>query len=99
MTPTVRHAGLAALALAAAMAVPVYAQTIPAPTPAPAAPAAAALKLSDIVLDFEARGYRVLEVETKRGWTKVEAINPAGQKIEADVDPVTGKTVKEELDL
>lgn len=88
---------LALLAIGTAT-LPALAQTDPV-TPAPVvvtpAPARA---LSTIVQDFEARGYRVLEVEVKRAKVEVKAITPAGQRIEADVDPVTGQTLREKPD-
>jgi hypothetical protein len=94
MTRLSALSAVAALAIGTA-ALPVLAQTVAQTAPAPAAPTRA---LSAIIQDFETRGYRVLEVDVKRAWIEVEAINPAGQRIEADVDPVTGQTVREKPD-
>lgn len=87
------------LALSAVGTPPVLAQTqTPAtPTPTVAATAVSAPPaLSSIILDFETRGYRVLDVEVNSDWIEVDAIRPAGARIEAYVNPVTGQTVWEE---
>lgn len=97
MTRLLTLSALAAAAIGTA-ALPVLAQTAPAaPAPAAVTPAPARA-LSTIVQDFESRGYRVLEVEVKRAKVEVKAISPAGQRIEADVDPVTGLTTREKPD-
>jgi len=73
-------------AIAIVIALPAAAQT--------AAPKA----LSTILLDFESRGYQVLELDVKRSRVEITAIDPAGQQVEIDVDPLTGATVREQRD-
>lgn len=98
MTPRMTPATFV-LALSAVGALPVLAQTQTPATPSVAPSAASASPmLSSIILDFETRGYRVLDVEVNSDWIEVEAITPAGARIEAYVNPVTGQTVREEND-
>ena len=93
---------------AGAAIVPAFAQTTaPAATPAtataPAAPAAPAaqsnwMSLKDVQTKLEAAGYTDFrEIEREKNKYEVKATDPQGQRVELDVDPVTGDVLKTEV--
>jgi len=64
-----------------------------------AAPALAnAPALSDIIRGFEDRGYQITEIEVEAHRIEIEALNAQGQKVEIDVDRVSGETLRERRD-
>lgn len=78
---------LAALALAAAPMVMAQTQT------------GAELDAKQVIAKLESAGYSAIEdIEKDDGVWEVEAINPAGQRVELDVDPISGKVLREEPD-
>jgi uncharacterized membrane protein YkoI len=59
----------------------------------------AELDVKQIIAKLEAAGYtRIHDVEKDDGVWEVEATNSAGQRVELDVDPVSGTVLREELD-
>ena len=93
---------------AGAAIAPAFAQTTaPAATPAtataPAAPAAPAtqsnwMSLKDVQTKLEAAGYTDFrEIEREKNKYEVKATDPQGQRVELDVDPVTGDVLKTEV--
>ncbi len=90
---------------AGAAIVPAFAQTTaPAATPAtataPAAPAAQSnwMSLKDVQTKLEAAGYTDFrEIERDKNKYEVKATDPQGQRVELDVDPVTGDVLKTEV--
>ena len=87
---------------AGAAIVPAFAQTTaPAATPATAtAPAAQSnwMSLKDVQTKLEAAGYTDFrEIEREKNKYEVKATDPQGQRVELDVDPVTGDVLKTEV--
>ena len=87
---------------AGAAIAPAFAQTTaPAATPATAtAPAAQSnwLSIKDVLGKLEAAGYTDFrEVERDKNKYEVKATDPQGQRVELDVDPVTGDVLKTEV--
>ena len=87
---------------AGAAIAPAFAQNAaPAATPAAAtAPAAQSnwLSIKDVLGKLEAAGYRDFrEVEREKDKYEVKATDPQGQRVELDVDPVTGDVLKTEV--
>ena len=74
-----------------------------APTFAQNAPAAAAtqsnwMSLKELQSKLEVAGYRDFEkIERERTRYEVKAIDPHGQRVELDVDPVTGDILETEV--
>lgn len=63
--------------------------------PAPSAPASGAPPLSQIILGFEERGYRLSDIDVDADVIEVEGLGPSGARIEARVDPATGEILSE----
>ncbi len=87
---------------AGAAIAPAFAQTTaPAGTPATAtAPAAQSnwMSLKDVQTKLEAAGYTDFrEIEREKNKYEVKATDPQGQRVELDVDPVTGDVLKTEV--
>ena len=94
---------------AGAAIAPAFAQTTaPAATPAtattpaatPASPAAQSnwMSLKDVQTKLEAAGYTDFrEIEREKNKYEVKATDPQGQRVELDVDPVTGDVLKTEV--
>ena len=87
---------------AGAAIAPAFAQTAtPAATPAAATTPAAQsnwLSIKDVLTKLEAAGYRDFrEVEPDKDKYEVKATDPQGQRVELDVDPVTGDVLKTEV--
>ncbi len=95
---------------AGAAIVPAFAQNAPATTPAatitPAAATTAAattaqsnwMSLKDVQTKLEAAGYTDFrEIERDKDKYEVKATDPQGQRVELDVDPVTGEVLKTEV--
>ena len=87
---------------AGAAIAPAFAQNAaPAATPATAtAPAAAPnwLSIKDVLGKLEAAGYTDFrEIEREKNKYEVKATDPQGQRVELDVDPVTGDVLKTEV--
>ena len=87
---------------AGAAIAPAFAQSAaPAPTPAAAtAPAAQSnwMSLKDVQTKLEAAGYTDFrEIEREKNKYEVKATDPQGQRVELDVDPVTGDVLKAEV--
>ena len=91
---------------AGAAIAPAFAQTTaPAATPAtattPAATPAAQsnwMSLKDVQTKLEAAGYTDFrEIEREKNKYEVKATDPQGQRVELDVDPVTGDVLKTEV--
>lgn len=87
---------------AGAAIVPAFAQNAPATTtPATAtAPAAQSnwMSLKDVQTKLEAAGYTDFrEIERDKNKYEVKATDPQGQRVELDVDPVTGEVLKTEV--
>ena len=81
--------GLAVLGLAVSAPALVHAQTA----------TNAELDAKQIIAKLEAAGYtRIHDVEKDDGIWEVEATNSAGQRVELDVDPVSGNVLREEPD-
>jgi hypothetical protein len=82
--------GLAAVLLALG---PAAAQT-DAPGTTRAEPPAGWMSLGAIAARLEGQGYLVREIEADRDGYEVKAIDPAGQRVEADLDPATGEPLR-----
>lgn len=87
---------------AGAAIAPAFAQSAaPAATPAAAtAPAAQSNWMSpkDVQTKLEAAGYTDFrEIEREKNKYEVKATDPQGQRVELDVDPVTGDVLKTEV--
>ena len=87
---------------AGAAIAPAFAQTTaPAATPATAtAPTAQSnwMSLKDVQTKLEAAGYTDFrEIEREKNKYEVKATDPQGQRVELDVDPVTGDVLKTEV--
>ena len=87
---------------AGAAIVPAFAQNAatPATATAPAAPAAQSnwMSLKDVQTKLEAAGYTDFrEIEREKNKYEVKATDPQGQRVELDVDPVTGDVLKTEV--
>jgi len=87
---------------AGAAIAPAFAQNAaPAATPAAAtAPAAQSNWMSpkDVQTKLEAAGYTDFrEIEREKNKYEVKATDPQGQRVEMDVDPVTGDVLKTEV--
>ncbi len=88
--------------LIGAGAAPAFAQNAaPAATPAAATmPAAQSnwMNLKDVQTKLEAAGYTDFrEIEREKDKYEVKATDPQGQRVELDVDPVTGEVLKTEV--
>ena len=85
---------------AGAAIAPAFAQNAaPAATPA-TAPAAQSnwLSIKDVQTKLEAAGYTDFrEIERDKNKYEVKATDPQGQRVELDVDPVTGEILKTEV--
>ncbi|HAF56345.1 MAG TPA: PepSY domain-containing protein [Thauera sp.] len=84
---------------AGATVAPASAQS-PAPAATSAAPAAQSnwMSIKDLLNKLEAAGYRDFrEVERDDNRYEVKAVDPQGQRVELDVDPVTGDILKTEV--
>ena len=94
-----RPATLIVPVLLTALATAAMAQTDAAQTPpTEAAPAQAAPPLSEIILSFEERGYRLTDIDVDTDVIEVEGLDPNGARIEARVDPATGEVLSETPD-
>jgi len=62
------------------------------------APAGNWMSIGAIADQFTQKGYTVRGVEVDDGRYEVEAIDPNGMMIEAYVDPVTGRVLRQERD-
>ena len=89
---------------AGAAIVPAFAQNAPATTTPATAPAAATtaqsnwMSLKDVQTKLEAAGYTDFrEIERDKNKYEVKATDPQGQRVELDVDPVTGDVLKTEV--
>ena len=87
---------------AGAAIAPAFAQNAaPAATPAAAtAPVAQSnwMSLKDVQTKLEAAGYTDFrEIEREKNKYEVKATDPQGQRVELDVDPVTGDVLKTEV--
>ena len=88
---------------AGAAIAPAFAQTAtPAATPATATTPAATqsnwMSLKDVQTKLEAAGYTDFrEIEREKNKYEVKATDPQGQRVELDVDPVTGDVLKTEV--
>ena len=79
---------------AGATLVPAFAQN----APAPAATQSNWMSLQDLHSKLAAAGYRDFEkIERERTKYEVKAIDPQGQRVELDVDPVTGDILETEV--
>ena len=47
------------------------------------------MAISSILLDFETRGDRVLELDVQWSRVKINTVNPAGERVYIDIDPTT----------
>ena len=104
------HALALSLTLGASLAAgslilgPVFAQQAAPPAVEPAAsaattPAPATMTLRQVLDKLEAAGYRHFQkIEQERTYFEVEATNPQGQRVELDVDAVTGEILKMEVE-
>ncbi len=60
---------------------------------------AAQLDAKQVIAKLESAGYTNIEdVERDDGVWEVEATNSAGQRVELDVDPVSGNVLREKMD-
>lgn len=91
---------------AGAAIAPAFAQTTaPAATPATATTPAATpatqsnwMSLKEVQAKLEAAGYTDFrEIEREKNKYEVKATDPQGQRVELDVDPVTGDVLKTEV--
>ena len=87
---------------AGAAIVPAFAQSVtPAASPAAATTPAAQsswMSLKDVQTKLEAAGYTDFrEIERDKDKYEVKATDPQGQRVELDVDPVTGEVLKTEV--
>ena len=86
---------------AGATIAPAFAQnTVPAASATAVAPAAQSswMSIKDVLDKLEAAGYRDFrEVERDDNRYEVKATDPQGQRVELDVDPVTGDVLKTEV--
>ncbi len=56
------------------------------------------MSIKDVLTKLEAAGYRDFrEVERDDNRYEVKATDPQGQRVELDVDPVTGEVLKTEV--
>ena len=83
---------------AGASILPAFAQNA-APAATSAAPAQSNwLSLKDVQTKLEAAGYRDFRaIERDKDKYEVKATDPQGQRVELDVDPVTGDVLKTEV--
>jgi hypothetical protein len=98
----------ASLAAGSLLLGPVFAQDAATPTTQPAVesaataaptPAPATLTLRQVLDKLEAAGYRQFQkIEQERTYFEVEATNPQGQRVELDIDAVTGEILKTEVE-
>jgi hypothetical protein len=87
---------------------PVFAQDAAPPAAQPAVgaeattattPAPATLTLRQVLDKLEAAGYRQFQkIEHERAYFEVEATNPQGQRVELEIDAVTGEILKTEVE-
>ena len=57
------------------------------------------LDAKQIIAKLESAGYTsITDVEKDDGMWEVDAVNSAGQRVELDVDPVSGNVVREQPD-
>ncbi len=87
---------------AGAAIAPAFAQSVtPAASPAAATTPAAQsswMSLKDVQTKLEAAGYTDFrEIERDKNKYEVKATDPQGQRVELDVDPVTGDILKTEV--
>ena len=87
---------------AGAAIAPAFAQSVtPAASPAAATTPAAQsswMSLKDVQTKLEAAGYTDFrEIERDKNKYEVKATDPQGQRVELDVDPVTGDVLKTEV--
>ena len=97
----------ASLAASSLLLGPVFAQQAATPASPPAVepaasaattPAPATLTLRQVLDKLEAAGYQHFQkIEQERTYFEVEATNPQGQRVELDVDAVTGEILKTEV--
>ena len=82
-----------------ALLVPAFAQDqSPAATQTTAPPEAGTLSLQQVKARLKADGYRDFEkIERERNKYEVKATDAQGQRVELDVDPVTGDILKTEI--
>ena len=52
------------------------------------------MSLGAIAARLEGQGYLVREIETDRDGYEVNAIDPTGMRVEADLDPATGEPLR-----
>ena len=84
---------------AGAAIAPAFAQSA-APAATATAPAAQSswMSLKDVQTKLEAAGYTDFrEIEREKNKYEVKATDPQGQRVELDVDPVTGDVLKTEV--
>lgn len=84
---------------AGAAIAPAFAQNA-APAATATAPAAQSnwMSLKDVQTKLEAAGYTDFrEIEREKNKYEVKATDPQGQRVELDVDPVTGDVLKTEV--
>jgi len=62
-------------------------------------PARTELTAKEVIAKLEEAGYRsITDIEKDDGVWEVDAVNAAGERVEVDVDPVTGKILRERPD-
>ncbi len=67
--------------------------------PAVANPAVAPSGFATVIADFEAKGYRLLDIDSEHGTlVEIDAINPAGQRVEIYVDTATGQILAQHIE-
>ncbi len=59
---------------------------------------ATAPALSEIIKGFEDRGYQITDIEVETSRIEIDALNPDGQKVDIDVDRMTGDVMNERRD-
>lgn len=56
------------------------------------------LTIPQVTDKFTSQGYDVREIEAKRDHYEVEAVDKSGKRLEFAIHPVTGETLKQEVE-
>lgn len=95
------HTATAAVAILAATitTLPLASAAFGQTAPTAAAVGATASGFATVIADFEAQGYRLLDIDREHGTlVEIEAINPAGQRVEMYVDTATGQILSQHVE-
>ena len=92
-------AAVLAAAAATVALVPLAGAAFGQTAPSVAKTAVAPSGFATVIADFEAKGYRLLDIDSEHGTlVEIDAINPAGQRVEIYVDTATGQTLAQHIE-